>query len=77
MAAEEVKGAQCRSYLTQLDERFQLLAAAPSSGRSCEDLRPGYWRFREGRHITFYRLTPNAIEVVRILHERMLPKRHL
>lgn len=69
--------AQCRSYLTQLDDRLRLLAAAPTSGRSCDDIKPGYWRYREGRHVVFYRLVGDTIEVVRILHERMLPKRHL
>lgn len=68
---------QARRYLTQLDARFRSLARTPASGRRCDEIRPGYWRYHEGRHVIFYRVASKSVEIVRILHERMLPKRHL
>ena len=68
---------QCGRYLAQLYERFRLLSKDPISGRSCDEIRSGYWRFHEGRHVIFYKLGRNTVEIVRILHERMLSRRHL
>jgi plasmid stabilization system protein ParE len=53
------------------------LGTNAKKGTPCDDLSPGYWRFREGRHVIFYRLSVRTVDVIRILHERMLPRRHL
>lgn len=68
---------QCRRYLASLDGRFHALARHPRSGRACDKLRPGYWFFPEGKHVIFYRMGEEGVEVIRILHERMLPTLHL
>ncbi len=68
---------QCRRYLTQLDQRFRSLAKAPTSGRTCDEIKAGYWRYHEGRHVIFYKIAGKTLEIVRILHERMLPSRRL
>lgn len=39
--------------------------------------RPGLMRWRCERHVIFFRKVNREIEIVRVLHERMLPKRHL
>jgi toxin ParE1/3/4 len=65
------------AYLTHLDRRFHALAELPSLGRSCDDIRPGYRRYSEGSHTIFYREATGGIEIVRILHGRMDPDRHL
>ena len=69
--------AQARRYLTQLDERMDVIASEPSLGRTCDDIRAGYRCVHEGRHVLFYRLGDEGVEVIRILHERILPKRHV
>ncbi len=69
--------AQRNTYLTQLDKRFALLAAAPTLGRSCDAIRPGYRKYHEGRHVIFYTLIPDGIKVVRVLHDSMDVERHL
>jgi toxin ParE1/3/4 len=69
--------AQRNAYLTQLDKRFALLADAPTIGRSCETIRPGYRKYHEGRHVIFYVTIPNGIQVVRVLHDSMDAGRHL
>jgi toxin ParE1/3/4 len=70
--------AQMTRYLAGLDHAFHLLAEAPELGATCEDIQPGYRRLPHGAHVIFYRVDDDrAVEVVRILHERMLPDRHL
>lgn len=39
--------------------------------------RPELWRWRCERHVIYFRTTHDGIEIVRILHERMLPLGHL
>lgn len=59
-------------YLTLLDASFRQLAANPSKGQECNEIREGYWKFRVGSHVIFYRQTlPDTIEIVRVLHGRM------
>jgi toxin ParE1/3/4 len=69
--------AQRNKYLTQLDKRFAVLADAPTLGRSCDAIRPGYRKYHEGRHLIFYVPIPEAIKIVRILHDSMDAERHL
>lgn len=40
-------------------------------------LRPGLLRWRCERHAIYFRRSDDELEIVRVLHERMLPKRHL
>lgn len=39
--------------------------------------RPGLLRWRVESHVIYFRQVDDGIEIVRILHERMLPSRHL
>ncbi len=39
--------------------------------------RPELWRWRCERHVIYFRKIHGGIEIVRILHERMLPLSHL
>lgn len=64
-------------YLTQHDARMRWIARNPQRGVPSDHLKPGYWRCSEGRHVIYYRILDKRVEVVRILHERMLPRRHL
>jgi toxin ParE1/3/4 len=68
---------QAREYIGQLDRPFRELAANPEHGKPANDVRPGYLRQHLGRHMIYYRRMGGGIEIVRILHDRMSPKRHL
>jgi len=70
---QDTWGAEQRNrYLTLLDGCFHDLAANPLIGRECSDVRPGYRKYRIGKHLVFYRQGEVGwIEIVRILHERM------
>lgn len=68
---------QCARYLDQLEECCQRLADHPNLGRACDNIRPGLRRREQGKHVVYYLRNGDDILVVRILHERMLPERHL
>lgn len=68
---------QRNHYLRKLDDAFHLLASAPERGRACDDIRPGYRKYRMGQHLIFYRQSSNALEIIRILHGRMDIETHL
>lgn len=70
--------AQQIRYLTQLDRAFHALADKSDLGRSCNDIREGYFKYGVGKHVIFYRHAGKGqIEIVRILHGRMDIEQHL
>lgn len=67
-----------REYLAQLDQCFHLLGKTPYLGQPCDNIRPGYRRYSQGSHITFYRQAADGtVEIIRVLHKRMQPDSHL
>ena len=68
---------QANHYTDELTDGFAQLAVGPQLGTACGHIRTGYRRSRVGRHVVYYRTTDYGIAVVRILHDRMLPTRHL
>jgi toxin ParE1/3/4 len=63
---------QRNRYVRELDTAFHRLAASPLTGRSCDDILPGYRKYPQGSHVIFYRAgTECVIEIVRILHKSM------
>jgi toxin ParE1/3/4 len=70
--------AQRDKYLTMLDAHFQDLAEEPLKGRDCSHIQNGYRKYSAGSHVIFYRqMATDTIEMVRVLHGRMDPERHL
>lgn len=70
---------QTDKYMTELEHALALLASSPGIGSLFEHDRTGrhYRRHRHGSHAIYYRQRDAGIFVVRILHVRMLPERHL
>ena len=68
---------QRNRYLGDLDACFQRIGANSTLGNSAEAIRAGYRRIRAGSHMLFFRKSGNEVEIVRVLHERMLPGKHL
>ena len=62
---------QAETYVRQIMEAIGVIADKPGLGQSCDDVRAGYRKWPVGSHILFYRVVAGAIDVVRILHERM------
>ncbi|MYI90030.1 MAG: type II toxin-antitoxin system RelE/ParE family toxin [Gammaproteobacteria bacterium] len=68
---------QADRYTDDLTAAFAHLADIPKSGTSSEHIRAGYRRHSVLRHVIYYRETNYGIEVIRVLHNRMLASRHL
>jgi toxin ParE1/3/4 len=69
---------QANRYLDDLGRLLHLLAVSPGLGRSCDQVRKGYRRMEYGRHVIFYKVRRRGagIDVIRVIHDRMLPSRH-
>ena len=68
---------QSDRYLSQLEACCQQLADIPQLGRALTEKRPGLLRVNQGQHMILYLVTSDGIDVVRVLHQRMLPDAHL
>lgn len=68
---------QARRYNRGLTECLDRLAMTPRIGRRCDSIHLGYRRFEHEKHVIFYRIDDESIFVIRILHQRMLPAKHL
>jgi toxin ParE1/3/4 len=68
---------QALSYLDDLETACKKVAANPELGRRYDEIRKGLRRIEEGRHVIFYRSEVGGVLVSRILHQRMLPERHV
>ena len=59
-------------YVKMLDDTFHELSNNPKHGVKIDDIREGYYKYRIGRHLIFYRMiSEHDIEIVRILHQKM------
>ncbi len=69
---------QRNHYILQFDQCFHLLGGNPSLGQGCDEISPGYRQYPQGSHIIFYRVgAEDVVEIIRILHKRMLPEGYL
>jgi toxin ParE1/3/4 len=68
---------QARVYIDALEARLTHLANQPLIGHRREDLAPGLLCFPFESHVLFYSATDFGIAVVRILHKRQDPFRHI
>jgi len=69
--------AQAIRYVDLIEAALGDLAARPRSAPPCDDVRPGYRRRQVQRHVLYVREEPYGVSVVRIMHDRMEPRRHL
>jgi len=69
--------AQAETYVRQVQHSCRMIAVDPRLGRSCDDIRAGYRKFRSGSHFLFYRPIKDGVEIVRILHFSMDFEQHL
>ena len=67
---------QTDRYVDDLTAAFELLTDNPKAGTQCENVRAGYRKYPVIRHIIYYRETSYGIEIIRVLHDRMLVSRH-
>jgi len=68
---------QAERYLNGLDDCFKRLVQIPQMGRACDQIRQGYRRIEQGKHVVIYRADADGVFICRILHQHMLPERQL
>jgi toxin ParE1/3/4 len=74
---DEWNEAQADKYLAEIEAGIEKLRHNPKLGRPREEVRVGYRSLRINQHIVYYVLMPSVIRIVRVLHARMDPDRHL
>ncbi|MDV8002781.1 type II toxin-antitoxin system RelE/ParE family toxin [Rhodococcus sp. IEGM 1408] len=68
---------QAETYINEIRAAVERIAEDPRRGRQCDEIRKGYRRYGIGSHLLFYVESTVGVDVVRILHQRMDPARHL
>ncbi|WP_185235408.1 type II toxin-antitoxin system RelE/ParE family toxin [Teredinibacter franksiae] len=68
---------QSESYLENIKEQFWTLTEQPLIGVDRSDLLSGARSLVIESHTLFYRVTPDTLEIIRVLHGRQNPQRHL
>jgi toxin ParE1/3/4 len=68
---------QAEKYLTEIQAAIERITVDPYRGRACDEIRPEYHRYSIGSHLVFFTVSSDTVDVVRILHQRMDPTRHL
>ena len=67
---------QTNVYLANIESRLMWLAENPQLGKPRDEVREGLRSFSEGRHVIFYRIGTDTIEVVGVPHQRQELNRH-
>lgn len=68
---------QSDRYLESLKEHFWLLTEQPFIGVKRPDLRADLRSLSIENHTLFYRVASDTLEIIRVLHGRQDPLRHL
>ena len=69
--------AQSDSYLETIKDQFWSLTEQPIIGIDRSELLPDARSLPIESHTLFYRVTTDTIEIIRVLHGRQDPQRHL
>lgn len=62
---------QADNYLEALIQCFEWLAESPSLGKARDDVKQGYFCFPVGRHLVFYIIVNDKVEIIGIPHQSM------
>lgn len=68
---------QYEKYLALLRETCEDIVPRKHRLARVVPKRPGLLRWRCERHVVYFRKVAGGVEIVRILHDRMLPAKHL
>lgn len=68
---------QAERYVGGIRDAVVRIAGNPRLGRRCDEIRQGYFKLTVQSHVLLYRQDGGDIVIVRVLHGRMDPERHL
>ena len=57
------------SYLRELGNSFNWLGQNPELGRIRDDIKAEYRSWTQGSHVIFYRIAPDYIQILAVLHQ--------
>ncbi|WP_368072138.1 type II toxin-antitoxin system RelE/ParE family toxin [Actinomyces sp. oral taxon 175] len=57
--------------------RRRSLSRASQRQHTRDEVRPGYRSRAVGSHVVFYVISDGGVDVIRVLHQRMDPDRHV
>lgn len=69
--------AKSESYLATIKDQFLLLTRQPLIGTERQELLPDARSLPIKSHTLFYRVIANRVEIIRVLHGRQDPQRHM
>lgn len=75
--AEQWNKEQADSYLDAIGLAIEQLLRQPEMGARRDSVRDGYRVLFVNHHAIYYLITPFAVQIVRVLHARMDPQRHM
>ena len=76
-SAETWSAKRADEYIDAFDSAMSLINEFPSIARDASQIKPGLLRYEVGSHVIYFRVDKSSLTVLRILHDRMEPKRHL
>jgi toxin ParE1/3/4 len=62
---------QADRYYDLIIDEINFICKKIDSGKSMSHIRPGYRASKVKSHLIFFRVVGGAVEIIRILHERM------
>lgn len=65
--------AQADIYIEDIKSGFALLLEYPEAGRTCDQIRTGCRSLLKARHVIYYEINGDYIDIIGVLHERMDP----
>lgn len=68
---------QAETYVLEIKGAIERIAEQPDRGRGVDEIRLGYRRYAIGSHVVFFTVHEEGVDVIRVLHQRMDPTRHL
>jgi len=68
---------KAKAYIHELESCCQRLVEMPIAGRACDDISQNLRRIEQGSHVVLYRIRDRTIFISRILHQNIMPQRHL
>jgi toxin ParE1/3/4 len=68
---------QAEKYVALIEKALSLLPDNPYHGKVRPDVKPGYRALQAGKHLIFYSVGEEFVDVIGILHIRVVPERQL
>lgn len=68
---------QAETYVLEIRNAIERIAERPDRGQAVDEIRAGYRRYAIGRHLIYFIVRRDGVDVIRVLHQRMDLTRHL